>query len=112
MLALLPINLTLAGLPDFTGMAVLATISTVIVAGLVVSRLPTLSGKGRSGPIPRERVIPIVGVVLAISMLLVSHPFLTFTLLTLTYLALLPVGFAKYRGYRNADARLAAGEAK
>ena len=104
LLALFPVNLALSGLPEFTGMAVLVAVWTVIVAGLVVSRLPTFSGKGRSGPIPRERVIPIVGVVLAVSVLLVSHPFPTLAGLTVGYLVMLPFGFARYR-------KLSAGEA-
>jgi len=104
MLALLPINLTLSGVPEFTGYAWLIAIYTAGVAGMVVSRLPTLSGKGKSGPIPRDRVIPLVGVVLAVFVLLVSHPFPTLTALSLGYIALLPVGFARYRSLRDADA--------
>lgn len=110
LLALFPVNLILSGLPEFSGMAVIVAIWTVIVAGLVVSRLPTFSGKGRSGPIPRERVIPIIGIVLAVSVLLVSHPFPTLAGLTIGYLAMLPVGFLRYRQLSAGEARTAAGQ--
>ena len=103
MLALLPIYLFLSGVPRFTGHAVLVAIYTIIVAALMVSRLPTLSGKGKSGPIPRERVIPIVAVVIVAVMLLVSHPFQTLSALTLGYLAILPIGLAQYRKLQSAQ---------
>ena len=104
MLALLPINLYLAGLPRFTGHATLVALFSVAVAGLMVSRLPTLSGKGKSGPVPRNRVIPIVFAVLVLFILLVNHPFPTISAVTIGYLALLPVGFARYRTLRAANA--------
>lgn len=103
MLAVLPINLFLTGLPKFAGHALLVSIFTVAVAALMVSRLPTLSGKGKAGPVPREKVIPIVAAVILVVVLLVNHPFATMSALTLAYIALLPFGFARYR-------RLAAGE--
>ncbi|MCA0425355.1 MAG: phosphatidylcholine/phosphatidylserine synthase, partial [Proteobacteria bacterium] len=97
MLALLPVNLYLSGVPKFTGHAGLVAIYTVIVAALMVSRLPTPSGKGKSGPIPREKVIPIVAAVILVVILLVSHPFQTLAAITIAYLAVLPYGFARYK---------------
>lgn len=102
MLALLPINLYLSGLPKFTGHAMLVSIYTVVVAALMVSRLPTLSGKGKSGPVPREKVIPIVAVVILVAILLMNHPFQTFAGLTIVYLATLPYGFNRYRALSRA----------
>lgn len=104
MLALLPINLYLMGLPKFTGHAAIVAVYTVIVAALMVSRLPTLSGKGKSGPVPREKVIPIVAVVILVVMLLVNHPFPTLAALTIGYLAMLPYGVARYKALAKADA--------
>lgn len=108
MLALLPINLYLTGVPRFTGHAVLVAIYTIVVAALMVSRLPTLSGKGKSGPIPRERVIPIVAAVIVVVMLLVSHPFQTISAITLSYLAMLPYGLARFKSLRAAHERASA----
>ena len=104
MLALLPINLYLSGVPRFAGHAAIVAVFTIVVAALMVSRLPTLSGKGKSGPIPREKVIPLVAVVLGVVFMLVSHPFPTVSVLTLGYLALLPVGFARHAQFRRAEA--------
>jgi CDP-diacylglycerol--serine O-phosphatidyltransferase len=108
MLALLPINAYLSGLPKFAGHALVVSIFTVIVAGLMVSRLPTLSGKGRAGPVPRERVIPIIAAVILVVVLLFSHPFPTMTVLALAYLAALPFGFSRYARFRDADRAAAA----
>lgn len=104
LLALLPINLYLTGLPKFAGHALLVSVYTVIVAGLMVSRLPTLSGKGRAGPVPRDKVIPLVAIVILVVVLLVSHPFPTMTALTLIYIAALPFGLMKYKRLRAAAA--------
>lgn len=103
MLAVLPINLYLSGLPKFTGHALVVSIYTVVVAGLMVSRLPTLSGKGKAGPVPREKVIPLVAAVILIVVLLFSHPFQTMAALMIGYIALLPVGFARYARYAAAE---------
>lgn len=104
MLALLPINLYLSGMPRFAGHAALVALFSVAVAGLMVSRLPTLSGKGKSGPVPRNRVIPIVFALLILFVLLINHPFPTISAVTIGYLALLPFGFARYRKLRDEHA--------
>ena len=106
LLALLPINLYLSDVPFFSdprfpGHAVRVAIYSVCIAGLMVSRLPTLSGKGKSGPVPGNRVIPIVFAMLVLVVLLVNHPFPTLSLIPIGYLCLLPSGFAKYRQLRS-----------
>ena len=111
LLALLPINLYLSDVPFFSdprfpGHAVLVAVYSVCVAGLMVSRLPTLSGKGKKGvglggPVPGNRVIPIVFAMLVLVVLLVNHPFPTLSLITIGYLCLLPYGFARYRQLRS-----------
>ncbi|HRK24204.1 MAG TPA: phosphatidylcholine/phosphatidylserine synthase [Beijerinckiaceae bacterium] len=102
MLALLPINLYLSGLPRFPGHAAVVAVFTVFVAGLMVSRLPTLSGKGKGGAIPRDKVIPLVALVLALGVLLISHPFPTVAALTIAYLATLPYSLHLYGRLRAA----------
>lgn len=103
LLALLPLNLYISGVPRFTGHAALVAIYSVCVAALMVSRLPTFSGKGKGGRIPRNVVIPVVMVVLGVFVLLFSHPFLTLSAITIGYLLLLPLGIARYRALRNAE---------
>lgn len=97
MMVMLPLHLSLAGVPQFAGESVLVLIWTLICAALIISRLPTFSGKGLKSPVPRERVIPILVVVLVVLALLASHPFEIIGLLTLAYAALIPVALRRYR---------------
>jgi len=109
MLALLPLNLFISGVPRFTGHSVIVAIFSVCVAGLMVSRLPTLSGKGGGERIPRNRVIPLVMMAMGVFVLLFSHPFPTMSAITICYLFLLPIGWARYKSLRDAHASAEAG---
>lgn len=96
MMVMLPINLQLAGIPQFAGESVLVLIWTLVSTALIVSRVPTFSGKGFGSPVPRERVLPILAGVVVILALLVSHPFETVSVLTLVYVAGIPVAVQRY----------------
>ncbi len=96
MLALLPLNFSLSGLPSFWGDSVPITLWTVAVAALCVSRLPTFSGKG-IGPVPRERVIPLFALALMVLVLVVMHPFEGLSVLTAVYIAAIPLALRRYR---------------
>lgn len=94
--ALLPFYLHLLGVPtrEFAG---LICIYLLIIAFLMVSKVPTWSGKTIGQRIPREWVLPLfVACVLAVG-LLASFTFEVMTIITLAYLALIPVGVAGYR---------------
>lgn len=100
--AMLPIYLTLDGVPRPAGFAVVEAIFVLFVAFLMVSRIPTYAGKTLNMRVPRERVVPLfVLVVLAVT-LLATFTFETLTLLTLIYLALIPLGVSRYRKLEQA----------
>ncbi|HRE21191.1 MAG TPA: CDP-diacylglycerol--serine O-phosphatidyltransferase, partial [Rhabdaerophilum sp.] len=71
---------------------------------LIVSRVPTFSGKGFASPVPREHVLPILALIVVILWLLVSHPFETVSLLTLVYVAAIPVSVQRYLRRKAQDA--------
>lgn len=96
MMVMLPIHLQLAGIPEFAGESVLVLVWTLVSTALIISRVPTFSGKGFGSPVPRERVLPILAGVVVILALLVSHPFETVSLLTLVYVAGIPVAVQRY----------------
>ena len=96
MMVMFPIHLTLAGIPQFAGESVIVLVWTLISTALIVSRLPTFSGKGLGGPVPRERVLPILALIVVILALLVSHPFETVAVLTLVYIIGIPVALQRY----------------
>jgi CDP-diacylglycerol--serine O-phosphatidyltransferase len=91
---LLPIYLHFLGLPQI----VLTTfVYTVVIALLMVSRLPVFSGKKLSTRVPREMVLPVLVLVVLFVALLLSYPWIVLTVGTVTYLAFLPFGWMSYR---------------
>lgn len=96
MMVMLPINLQLAGIPQFVGESVIVLVWTLVSTALIVSSIPTFSGKGFGSPVPRGRVLPILAGVVVILALLVSHPFETVSALTLVYIASIPVAVQRY----------------
>jgi CDP-diacylglycerol---serine O-phosphatidyltransferase len=84
---------------------------TVLVAFLMVSTIPTYSGKLLGERISREWVLPLfvlAGLVLA---LLVTYPYGTLTLGTLLYLGMIPLSLARFRQHQARDNRQPAPEA-
>jgi CDP-diacylglycerol---serine O-phosphatidyltransferase len=95
--AIMPLNLTLAGVPQWPGLAYGVSLYIVAVAMLMVSRVPTFAGKRIGMRIPGQYVLfVLVGVVL-LAALLVSHTFHTLAGLAIAYLIGLPFGLRHYR---------------
>jgi CDP-diacylglycerol---serine O-phosphatidyltransferase len=106
-----PVGAGLAFLPMYlsfvTGQAVfsdprLVGIWLVIIAGLVISSLPTLSWS-KLRPRRSIRIEVIAGAGLLVAALL-TEPWLTLVAITIAYLALLPVGLAIYARVRRQHA--------
>ncbi|OBQ96404.1 CDP-diacylglycerol--serine O-phosphatidyltransferase [Mesorhizobium sp. AA23] len=82
------------GLESTRGAAFVASGFTVLVAFLLVSRLPVYSGK--SVKVPGDRVLPVIlGVVLYI-LLLMAYPWYTLTASVAGYLVFLPFSVRAY----------------
>jgi CDP-diacylglycerol--serine O-phosphatidyltransferase len=84
---------------------------TLVIAFLMVSKLPVYSGKKVGRRVPPDMVLPIFVVVVLFFALLVSYPWEVLTLGTLAYLASLPFGWLSYRDYERRDAEAAAAAA-
>ena len=84
---------------------------TLAIAGLMVSRLPVLSGKKMGTRVPPEMVAPVILVVVLFIALLVSYPWVLLTVGTLVYIACLPLGWFSYQRYLQADAAAGASAA-
>ncbi len=94
---LLPVYLHLSGMPTFEAGAPVVLVYELAIAFLMVSRLPTFSGKRIGERIPRELVLPVfMGVVLFVAVL-IAFPWQTLTASTLAYLAALPFAYTAYR---------------
>jgi len=100
---LLPIYVHLLGAP-FRIVAPLALGYTLIIAVLMVSRLPVFSGKKIGTRVAPEMVLPIFVVVVLFVAILISYPWPVLTIGTLCYLALLPLGWWSYRRHEHAAA--------
>ena len=66
------------------------------MAAMLVSTIPTFSGKLMGERISREFVLPIFVGVAALVALLVTYPYGTLTLVTLLYLAAIPVSYRRF----------------
>jgi CDP-diacylglycerol--serine O-phosphatidyltransferase len=95
--ALLPIYLHFVGVPMGAGLAPVAAIYVLAMAILMVSTVPTYSGKTVGKRIPRSYVLPIFVGAVALVALMASFPFEVLAIGTIAYLALIPVGVARYR---------------
>lgn len=96
--AMLP--LYLAEIFEFVPARAIAGVVAVyllVIAFMMVSTIPTWSGKKVGTRVPRDKVIPItVGVVLVIAAL-VSYPFPILAAVTIAYLAFIPWGWTLFR---------------
>jgi CDP-diacylglycerol--serine O-phosphatidyltransferase len=82
--------------------APIVALYVVLVALLMVSRIPTSSGKRFGQRIPRENVLPVLVIGVLLVALLLSYPFTILTIAALAYLLHMP--FA-WRAHGRAAAR-------
>jgi CDP-diacylglycerol--serine O-phosphatidyltransferase len=101
---LLPIYVDFVGAPRLGVMMLLAFVYTLLIALLMVSRLPVVSGKRIGTRVAPEMVLPIFVVVVLFVAVLVSYPWPVLTVGTLCYLASLPFGWLSYRRLEAAAA--------
>ncbi len=100
---LLPIYVSLLGVPHVAMLAPLTLIYTLAIAFLMVSRLPVFSGKKVGKRVPPEMVLPIFILVVLFVALLISYPWEVLTIGTILYLGSLPFGVMSYRRYAAAE---------
>jgi CDP-diacylglycerol---serine O-phosphatidyltransferase len=97
-LAMAPMYLGFLGLiPDGHVIAWLVLPYTLAVAVLMVSRVPTYSGKALGARVSRELVLPILGIGAIAVVCLFAFTWEMLTALALVYLGLIPVGMRSYR---------------
>lgn len=89
---LLPVYVDRVGIDVPQAAAPVVVAYVVLIAALMVSRVPTFSGK-KYGGIQREWVVPILIGVVILAMLLVSYPFHVLSIVTILYLAYIPFGW-------------------
>ena len=75
---------------------------TVLIAFLMASRIPHFSGK-KIGRVPREWFIAVLFGVVAIILLVITYPMQMLILVSLAYIALIPLAIQRYRQFAAAD---------
>ncbi|GLS46589.1 CDP-alcohol phosphatidyltransferase family protein [Methylobacterium brachythecii] len=94
---MLPLYLHFLGLTFESWAAPVLLVYVLCIALLVVSTVPTFSGKTWGKRVPREHVLPIFLVLVVVFGLVISFPFETMVTLATVYLVALPVGAMQYR---------------
>ena len=105
---LLPIYVAFLGAPTGLVMVWLTFFYTLLIALLMVSRLPVFSGKRVGKRVPPEMVLPVFVMVVLFFAMLVSYPWQVLTVGTVAYLGCLPLGWLSYREHQRKDAVAAA----
>ena len=101
MAVLAPIYLELAGLPHYDQLASLVMLYTLFIAMLVVSTIPTWSGKTVGLAIPRAHVLPLIVGFVATVAILFSYPWISLTALVLAYLISIPFARRSWHRHNN-----------
>ncbi|NVP54326.1 CDP-diacylglycerol--serine O-phosphatidyltransferase [Mycoplana rhizolycopersici] len=107
MLVLLPVYVGFLGVAPSTPFALISSAYTVLIAFLLVSRVPVWSGKSEGGRIRRDLVLPVMLVVVFYVATLMSFTWETMVVTVALYLASLPFGarawYRKYGGWPSTD---------
>jgi len=90
---LLPVYLQLAGLPQFEAGAPAVLIYELAIGFLMVSRLPTYSGKRVGERVRRDVVLPVFMGVVLVAALLIAFPWQVLSVGSVCYLASLPMAY-------------------
>lgn len=106
-LLLLPIYLERSGLPNLLSPPLVTTAYTVVIALLMVSKVPVFSGKKLGARVPRESVLPIFVAAIAFVALLFSYPWEVLAVGSLAYLVSLPIVALQARKMAMAEAQAA-----
>lgn len=97
MLVMLPLYLDLGSVELFKSLPQITAFFMVVMAGLMVSHLPTFSGKLLGHRIQMSYAMPITVVGVLFAAILFTYPWVTLSFICFGYLALLPFGFFAYR---------------
>jgi CDP-diacylglycerol---serine O-phosphatidyltransferase len=109
LIVMLPVYLELIGLPRTGVSPAFALIYVIGIALLMVSSLPTWSGKRLSARVPRDYVLPIFVLVVLLVALLVSYPWELLAAGSLAYLACIPLAYMHYQKLARAYQAAASG---
>jgi CDP-diacylglycerol---serine O-phosphatidyltransferase len=109
---MMPLYLDGAGIFDMRTMPMTIAFYTLAMAFLLVSTIPTFSGKLLGERIKREWVMPILVAVALVVALLVTYPHSTLLVVTVAYLAMIPFSMRRHAAHAREDEAQAQAEAQ
>ena len=98
---LLPLYLEGIGWTEIRHLPLAVSLYTLAMAALLVSTIPTFSGKLLGDRISREWVLPILVAAALLVGLLVTYPFPTLTVVSLLYLVMIPLSYRRFGWMQN-----------
>ena len=101
---LLPVYVDVLGFVRPNGFAIVEAAYLLFIGFMMVSRIPTYAGKTFGSRVPRDWVVPLFVIVIAVVGLLVTYTFQFLALATVLYLALIPIGIKRYRALEKVHA--------
>ncbi len=101
-LVMLPLYLQFVGLIDLAELPLFVLSNTLLVGLLMVSTVPTFSGKGFTH-IRRDLVLPLMLFIGFTAVMLFTFPWITLTAMSVAYYLALPVSWFSYRRHKLAD---------
>ena len=103
-LVMLPLYLSFIGVTWLKEVPLLIAIHALAIAFLMVSRIPTFSGKRMGLRIRRDMVLPILLLVGLSAAVILSYPWIAFTGLCALYLGSIPAATLRYRHHMRRTA--------
>ncbi|RMF00846.1 MAG: CDP-diacylglycerol--serine O-phosphatidyltransferase [Alphaproteobacteria bacterium] len=97
LVVLLPLYVHNLGIVDVRAMWPAILVYTVAIGFLMVSRVPTYSGKLIGQRVAREYVLPVFLCAALFVALLLTYPYIVLASCSLAYLAVIPLSFLRYR---------------
>ena len=107
LLVMLPVYLGFLGLAPTRALAFAAAAYTVVVASLMISRLPVYSGKAAGTKLRSEWVMPTFLFIVVYVAFLMSYTWQTLTLTTIVFFVSLPFSARAWKRFEAADAAAA-----
>lgn len=109
-LVMLPLYLSFIGVEWLREAPLLIAMHALAIAFLMVSQIPTFSGKRMGVRIRRDMVLPILLLIGFSAAVILSYPWWTFTALAATYMVSIPVAVMRYRHHKARTEKLASEE--
>jgi CDP-diacylglycerol---serine O-phosphatidyltransferase len=103
LIVLLPVYLGFLGIEPSRPVAFGVAAYAVVVAFLMVSRLPVYNGKSAGSRIRRDRVMPLILLVVLYVALLMSYTWETLTLTVLAYFGMIPLSLRAWNARVRAE---------